>query len=366
MARPLFFHRGEELYPYLEELFRGAEKEILLCVYGFHLDRVGQRVLALLEERARAGVRVRVIFDAIGSWGDHQEIVRRLGAAGGEARIFRSESYFWLRPISYFCRNHARLCLVDGKTVGLGGICVGEVYLKREDGFLFLDYKDTSKFHTIFESFWRLANSCGTLRVAAGSLPGDPAKPGILLSGPNPEEQQIFPWLLDRIRRAEKRVILVATWFLPPRALLDELLAAHRRGIPVSIVTPLRTDRHRYDAFRAMPITPLVEAGISWYGHPEYFHHKFFIIDDEWAFGSANCDLLSLRRNYELNLEGTGGEILAFLEKNAASLTASLAPHPVQDIPWTLRLAGNLLYAWTEMLLTAGPRRRFSARKEAA
>lgn len=366
MKRPLFFQRGEELYPHLEELFQNARKEILFCVYGFHLDRIGNRFLAILESRARAGVKVRLIFDAIGSWGDHGEIVRRLSAAGGEARIFRSESYFWLRPFSYFYRNHARLCMVDNKAVGLGGICIGEVYEKREDGFLFLDYKDTSKFQKIFEGFWRLATAYGVLRVAAGVLPGDPQQPGVLLSGPNYEEQQVFAWLIERVRRAEKRVILVATWFLPPRELLDELLSAQKRGIKVSIITPLRTDRHRYDAFRAMPITPLVDAGISWYGHPEYFHHKFFIIDDEWAFGSANCDLLSFKRNYELDLTGTGGPILEFLEQDAVKLTAGLRPHPIHEIPRSLRIASNLLYAWTEILLTAGVRRRiWSGRRPA-
>ena len=100
------------------------------------------------------------------------------------------------------------------------------------------------------------------------------------------------------------------------------------------MLTPLRTDKPLYDRFRAVPIPYLLKNRVHWTGIDNYFHTKLYIIDDQWMFGSSNFDIISLKRNYELNVFGRSGPTLEKCEaciehlKERASV-ASIRPEPL-------------------------------------
>jgi len=355
-----FFRNGDEFYPFLERAIRAAKSEILISVYSFHNDAVGRRFLKLLEQKARDGVRVRLLFDGIGSWGDQDVIVHGLRAANGEARIFRPRRWYLpVHPVSFLYREHARLFLIDRKLFGLGGLGIGEIYRTREDFFLMMPVVRPEPLIAFFDELWRLANRRRDGgRGAATSGGGVADGVTMLASGPRSEEDNVYRWLLDAVRRASRRVTIVTAWFFPPRELLAALSAARRRGVEVTIVTPLRTDRCRYDGFRALPISRLLGRGVRWYGVDRYFHQKFFFVDDAWCMGSANCDTLSFRRNYELDVTGANGPLLAELEGAAARLTAGAARMTVHPVPFIFRRLGRFLYGPLEYFFTAGWRPR--------
>src|SRR3989338_10197988 len=103
-----FFSRGSEMYPFLLRLCREARKEILIASYSLHKDRVSGQLTDVLAAKARAGVKVEIIFDDMGSWGDRREMLERLRACGVSAHLFRPrDSYLFRHPISYLYRNHA-------------------------------------------------------------------------------------------------------------------------------------------------------------------------------------------------------------------------------------------------------------------
>lgn len=351
-----FYSCGRELYPVLKDLFRAARREILISVYCLHNDPVGLEFARLLSERARAGVKVRVLFDSLGSWGDQREMLYRLRRGGVEARIFRDKrTYVWKRPASFLYRNHARLFLVDREMVGLGGINIGEIYLEREDNFWLTRIGDGEKAAQLFEAWWRLAETHG--RLPEGLLKPYAIKNGwsAFVSGPHRSEQMIYDWLLRNINQSRRRISIAASWFFPDVSIVQELRAAVARGVEVEITTPLQTDREKYDGFRALPLWTLLKTNLRWYGTPTYFHQKIFLCDDAWTFGSANCDIISLRRNYELNVFGAGGEILELLDQNLERLKLGLEPTRENPTPWVFRKLNGLIYGVVEYFMSASP-----------
>lgn len=350
-----FFYRGSEFYQVLEKYIVQAKQEILINVYGFHNDVVGWRIARVLKDASRRGVKVRIIFDALGSWGDKQELAEEISRGGGEVKIFRPGKYFFRHPASFFHRNHARIILIDRKIFGLGGLGIGEVYLNREDLFVLLAVNYTEKIVKYFDYLWNLGSAWGFVDVGKNGLAPFPIATGIdaYISGARRAEAKIYEWFLEACRNAKRRIVLATAWFFPPFPLFLELLAAQKRGVQICVITPFATDRAYYDDFRALPIFGMLGKGLDWFPVKYYFHQKYYLFDDWWCLGSANFDIVSLRRNYELNIVGRGGEVWKTLEQNAALLEASTRPFNLDSVPLIFRKFNSQSYRFLDFLMSA-------------
>ncbi len=356
MARIHIFHRGRELYRYLEHEIEHAEREILISVYSFQNDEIGERFSALLKKKAGQGVTVKIILDGwLTSKQNEREIANKLWGNGVNIKVFRSwSSYLCRHPILFLRRNHARIFLIDRKLMGLGGMGIGKAYDDREDLFVFFPISSPESVIAYFDNLWTLAD--GTDGIAA--LPDysrrslSPA-PRItaLISTPVKKEQKIYQWFLARIEEAKERIIIVSAWFLPTAELLSGLIGAKERGVEVVIVTPRHTDRRRYDEFRGSAVPRLLEKKILWYAGGEYFHQKFSVIDDYWCLGSANFDMISMNRNYELNIWGQGGSILGELEDNYKNLLSKSEPVTKNQLLWIMRLGSGIIHPLLETFM---------------
>ena len=350
---PLSFHRsGAELFPNLFEAIRNSKKEILISLYTFRNDQTGRAFADLLTERARSGIKVRIIFDAFGSRGHELRLLKKLRSAGVHARIFRPLPGLLLsHPLVFLCRDHARIFLFDRTYFSLGGIGFGNIYREREDLSLFMKTNRAACVAAYFDYLWDLAEK----PQAENEARAMPREIGfgctVLFSGPRREEQEVYRATEDAISGARKRIVIMAPFFLPPRRLLKQIIAARRRGVAVEIITPLRTDKPRYDSFRALPAPCLIRNGISWRGTKKYFHQKFFIFDDRWIMGSANLDIISFERNYELCVSGAGGPALRKLEliaEEARQKSKSISTFPA---PWLFRNLTRLCSGVLEFFL---------------
>jgi cardiolipin synthase len=330
-----FYRSGEALFPDLLRAIRDSKKEVLIALYTFRADRTGREFMDLLAERARHGVRVRVIFDAFGSRGHELQILKKLRAAGADVRIFRPlPGLLMSHPLAFLCRNHARIFLFDRSTFSLGGIGFGNVYRGREDLSVSMKTNRAACIVAYFNYLWDLAERPRAENTARAM----PRKVGAgitaLFSGPRAAEQEIHRAVGDAILSARKRIVIMTPFFLPPKDLLEQILAAKKRGVSVQIITPLRTDKPRYDSFRALPAPALIRDGIVWRGTKKYFHQKFFIFDDQWIMGSANFDIISFERNYELCIQGAGGNMLRHLESIAAEAQRTSRSISRFPAPW--------------------------------
>ncbi|MBU6500408.1 MAG: phosphatidylserine/phosphatidylglycerophosphate/cardiolipin synthase family protein [Patescibacteria group bacterium] len=326
------FSRGEDFYNSIESEMARAEKEILINVYAFQNDSVGKRFIEIIKRKLRSGITVRVIIDGLGTRRNGDEIARALAGYGDVVRIFRPRGgYFWHNPKMSLRRDHARIFLVDKKILGVGGICIGDIYNERQDIAALVSAEDTSSVIDYFDYLWMLAgNKNGDPEALVPKQLSSPFSlaPEVkaLISGPLEAEQAIYRWALERIITAERQIVIVSAWFLPTTELIKALCDAKERGVDISIITPSHTDKRWYDEFRGAAIPKLLKKGIRWYGAHEYFHQKFFFVDDDWCLGSANFDMVSMNRNYELNICGHGGEVLKELQNNFQALVKNSRP----------------------------------------
>lgn len=343
-----FYRSGGALFPTLAQAIRNSKKEILIGLYTFRADRTGREFMNLLAKRARDGVQVRVIFDAFGSRGHELKISKMLRVAGAHVRIFRPFPGLFLRhPLVFLCRNHARIFLFDRNYFCLGGIGFGNIYREREDLSVFMQANRTECIAAYFDYLWNLSDAPNAENKARPISREISSGITALFSGPRDEEQEIYRAATDAISGAHKRIVIMAPFFLPPQKLLKKLLEAQRRGAAIQVITPLRTDQPRYDRFRALSAPLLIRHGISWRGTKKYFHQKFFIFDDQWIMGSANFDIISLERNYELCIRGTGGAMLRELTaiaEEAQRKSRSISQFPA---PWLFK---NLTWTWSGLL----------------
>jgi cardiolipin synthase len=347
------YRTGRDLYPALKEEIRRAKKEILLNFYTFCADETGREFARLLSEKAKSGVTVKVLFDAFGSRHQEEQVMEMLCPYGVQARVFRPFYRMLLRhPLIFMCRNHARIFLFDRKIFFTGGVGIGNIYVNREDFSVGLNVSHAEHVTSYFNYLWELAER----KWASFPLKEPPREvaPGVsmLVSGPLEPEQEIYRWLQKRCEEATRRIVIVNPFFFPQRRLLKTLIVALERGVAVDVITPLQTDKPYYDQFRALPAPILTKRGARWWGTRTYFHEKLFVADDYWSLGSANFDVISTQRNFELNLAGRAGNMLKTIERAIDDMkrtTRSVADFPA---PFLMRRTARVFYSTLEFFFS--------------
>jgi len=349
------FYYGKEFYEHLENEIARAKKEILINVYAFQYDIVGKRFIEILKKKLDEGITAKVILDGLGSRHDGKDIVRELAPYGDVIRVFRPRrSYLFRHPVTFCRRDHARIFLIDRKLLAIGGMCIGDIYDERQDIAALLPIKNSRSVVSYFDDLWALAENKRGSDPALTAIKESPQiTPAVqtLISGPHREAQEIYGWALAHIRSAKERIVIVSAWFLPASELIQELCHAKARGVAITIVTPSHTDKQWYDDFRGGAVSRLLEKDVAWYGTGEYFHQKYFLVDNAWCLGSANFDMISMNRNYELNLCGQGGEMLEELQENCSALMAGGEPIRRAKINWLVRFLERAAYPIFEMFI---------------
>jgi cardiolipin synthase len=350
MAESTLCTGGKAMFLTVEDAVRRAREEVLISLFTLADDSIGGRFIDALSEAARRGVRVQVIVDGYGSRWSSARVKKVLSAAGVSVGVFRPFQKWLLRdPLAALCRIHARVLVVDRTLIGLGSIVFKNEFGDSVDLLLLLEPAETGTIVEIFQRFKTLATR---RRLPALASTGRTIGNGLslLVSGPDTDGQEIHRWLLSACRSAGKRIWIAAPIFFPTQELLSELRAAARRGVDVRIVTPQRTHR-RQDMLRAVPLPGLVaKSGVHWYPAGMYFHSKFSIFDDRWTLGSANFDVLSMKRNLELNVWAESGPMLGELETFFSMLATSSSGVAAADAWPVASVIVPLFYRTAEFL----------------
>jgi cardiolipin synthase A/B len=303
---------GEAMFRELEEAIRSAETYVHVQFYIFHPDATGQRVLAALEERARAGVEVRLLIDAVGARDLKHRFVEPLLAAGGKVAQFLPVNPI-TKPFSVNFRNHRKIVVVDGRLALTGGMNVGDEYLGRKtkhgrwrDTHVIVRGPAALRLQEIFADDWHF--STDEELVDPRYYP-TPERPGsvvmqVVASGPDATAEAIHRKVFTAITKSEQRVWLTTPYFIPDRAIQVALYTAARRGVDVRLLLPGTSDhllvlyagRSFYDE--------LLEAGVRIFEYElGMLHAKTMVVDDLWVtIGSANTDMRSFVLNWEANL----------------------------------------------------------------
>ncbi len=292
-----------------------ARHSIDVCTYILGRDRLGETIIERLCDKARSGVRVRLLVDGLGSLLAGRPDLKRLARAGGAFALFVPPLRSPLKGRTNL-RNHRKLVVVDAglpsARLWCGGRNLAAEYFEGEGAVppwrdLSLDLRGplVRQASALFERDWAFAS--GT-RLPAGppapvesTCPADGAQ--LVASGPDQIDDTIHALLVTAAYRARRRIALATPYFVPEPALLMALCLAARRGVAVDLLLPARSNHRLSDIARGRALRSLEEAGACVWLAPGMLHAKLAVIDDTLALvGSANLDSRSLFLNYELML----------------------------------------------------------------
>jgi cardiolipin synthase len=300
---------GSQIFPAMIEAIRSARHTITFENYIFWKGSVTRSFAGALAERARAGVRVHLLQDALGCDCVHGQEMRHMRNAGVEVELYR---FFHITRINE--RTHRKLLIVDGKVGFIGGAGIGDPWdgfgdkpAQWRDSHYRLAGPAVAQMQQAFMDHW--------LQTRAELLHGEGYFPDILDAGDN--LCQVFKssseegsdsariLFLISIAAARKTLRIANAYFVPDTLLLRTLVEAARRGVRVEIIVPGPLCNHRMVRWTSRTLWgSLLREGIRIYEfQPTNFHCKYMIADDQWvSVGSANLDNRSLRLNEECNL----------------------------------------------------------------
>jgi cardiolipin synthase len=305
------YHEGQPALDAMLASMRSAEHHIHLETFILQPDATGQEFLDLLTRKAREGVEVRLLYDAMGSRRLQRRWLQPLRAAGGKCSVFLPLNPF-RRHIQVNMRDHRKLLIVDGKVGFAGGLNVGDEYLGRCPRFGF--WRDThlrvegpavAGLQRVFLEDWDFAAEEG---LRGSHYFPKPQQAGsfalqVIQSGPDQEMKSIREIYFAAILRARRRVWIATPYFVPDAGLLDALCLAGFLGVDVRILCQYHPDKWIPFFAGRYYYANVLDAGVQVYQYTKgMMHAKVMIADDDWAsVGSANLDNRSLHLNFEAN-----------------------------------------------------------------
>lgn len=321
---------GEVFYEAEVQAIREATDSIHLEAYIFQRGEVTRRFLDALAERARAGVQVRVVLDAVGCFLTTPKYLAPLTEAGGHVEFYHPIRWHNLPRINN--RTHRELLIIDGKVGFLGGAGFADHWLKPRgkksrwrDTMFRIEGEVVRDMQSVFAENWLEASGrvlFDSRYFPRGEAKG-PAEAMIVGSSPTAGKSTRNRMLYQTLLASAQRTIHIATpYFLPDRSARSELVRAIReRGVEVKIITPGRHADHLLTRRSSRRLYgDLLRAGAAIYEYkPAMLHAKILIVDGAWSVvGSTNFDNRSFGLNDEVNLAAYCPELAARLEEDFA------------------------------------------------
>jgi len=291
------------------ELIASARRTVHFENYIIRDDRTGRRFADALEDRARAGVQVRVLYDAFGSVGTSRRFWRELRRAGVEVRAFGpllTSGFFQL-----FSRDHRKLIVIDGLEAMMGGLCIGDEWagdpergrMPWRDTMLSVRGPAVAVLEGSFARVWGTTGAplppgtfapasepCGTsaLRVIDGV----------------PAQSRAYRAVQMLAAAAQERLWITDAYLVAPPPLYASLVDAAKSGVDVRLLLPGTSDIPVVRTFSRIGYRDLLRAGarVFEYRGP-MLHAKTLVVDKGWGrVGSTNLNISSLLGNYELDI----------------------------------------------------------------
>lgn len=304
---------GEEKFKQLLEDIKNAKSYIHIEYYIFKKDILGKRIIEELTKKAKEGLEVRLLVDAMGSRMLTKKTLRQYIEAGGKFSLFFPGILPHVNTrINY--RNHRKIVVIDGVYGYVGGFNVGKEYINKDPEFGF--WRDThvritgNAVDDLNERFlldWcyaseeeitdydKYSNRCRDNQ-------GDVCMQ-IVTSGPDHKEEYIKNAYIKIINNAKKNVYLETPYFVPDAAILEALRISALSGVDVRIIIPGKADHFFMKWAASSYIGELLEAGVKVYYYRNGFIHAKTIVSDSgvMSIGTANMDIRSFRLNFEVN-----------------------------------------------------------------
>ncbi|HXI13768.1 MAG TPA: phospholipase D-like domain-containing protein [Thermoanaerobaculia bacterium] len=306
------YQNGAAFAPMLDAI-KGAQRSITFETYIYWEGETGRSFAEAMAERARAGVRVHVLLDWVGSQKMNQAALDIIRSAGGDVRLYRPLRWYNLNRMNN--RTHRKLLVVDGQVGFTGGVGIADQW--RGDASDPTEWRDShfkvegpvvAQIQAAFMDNWT--------RIGDEVLHGENYFPELasmgsshaqmFVSSPEAGSERARLLYLLSIAAAQKRIRIATAYFVPDELTIEMLVSARKRGVQIELIVPgphvdFAVTRR---ASRAL-WEPLLASGVSIHEfQPTMFHTKVLIVDDVWvSVGSTNFDNRSFKLNDEANLD---------------------------------------------------------------
>lgn len=324
---------GPETFEYIFQEINKAQHHIHLEYYIVRHDEVGQKLKNLLIEKAKKGVEVRFLYDAVGCFKLSKGYIREMDQAGIEVMPFLPVRIPFLNNKINF-RNHRKIIVVDGAVGFVGGLNVGDEYLGKDINFgywrdthLLIKGEAVRSLQMIFLQDWYyMTDEKLRSHTYLSSKKEQPEHTGgvqLIAGGPDSKWDVIKNLFFSMIISAKESIWIASPYFVPDEDILTALKVAALSGIDVRLLVPQHPDKKivYYASHSYFP--ELLETGVKVYEYERGFmHSKLIIVDYELAsIGTANMDMRSFHLNFEVN---------AFLYRTGS--TQTLVNEYIKDI----------------------------------
>jgi len=303
---------GDEIFPEMLEAIRGARKSITFEMYIYWKGSIGEQFTAALEERARSGVKVHVMIDALGSQKIEKTVLGRLKDAGARVELYNPVRWDTIARMNN--RTHRKIMVIDGAVGFTGGAGIGDEWSGDaqdaehwRDTHFRLEGPAVAQMQAAFMENWIEVTGevlhgpeyFPELRPVGGEL----AQFVVSSPGGGGESAQLL--YLMSIAAARRSIQLCAAYFVPDDNEVRQLVEATGRGVRVQIIVPgPATDSGAVRRASRSTWGELLRAGVEIYEYqPTFYHVKVMTVDGVWVtVGSTNFDTRSFSTNDEANL----------------------------------------------------------------
>ncbi len=303
---------GKQIFPAMLAAIRAAQKTITFETYIYWSGDIGEKMSEALADRARAGVKVSVMLDWMGSLKMEDKLIDTMKEAGVNVHRYRPLHWYNISRVNN--RTHRNLLVVDGKTAFTGGVGIADQWegqAEDPDHWRDMHFELTgpavAQFQAAFNDNWIKA----TGEVLNGPDYFPPLErtgemdAHLFIASPAGGSESMHLMVLMAIAAAEHSIDLEAAYFVPDDLVIKAMLTARQRGVRIRIIVP--GEHIDSDAVRLASKAswgPLLQAGIEIYEYePTMMHNKLLIVDGEMvSVGSTNFDERSFRLNDEASL----------------------------------------------------------------
>lgn len=305
---------GYQFFPELLSSIASASDHIHVNMYIFEDDALGQLVADALIDKARQGVKVRVIYDDVGSWRVPHRFFERMREEGIEVVPFLPVRFpSFTSKVNY--RNHRKLVIIDGRVGYIGGMNIALRYVK---GTKTQPWRDTmvkvtgSEVHALQRAFlidWyfvdrTLINDRKYYPSPLISSPSTHNSMQMVTSGPDSPQPEIMQSYVRTIIGAKQYVYIETPYFLPTEPILFALKTAAAAGVDVCVLVPKENDSWVVEWAGRSYLREVQKAGVRVAFYTAGFlHSKLLVCDDSISScGSTNVDFRSFENNFEANV----------------------------------------------------------------
>lgn len=302
---------GKDTFEALFEAIKNAEKFIHLQYYIIENGEILSKIVALLKEKRKENVEVRILYDSFGSYHLSKKIKKELKEVGVEIypeTPFKFGSFIF--SLNY--RNHRKIAVIDNEIGFTGGVNISDEYITEDtdlgiwqDTHIQVKGSAVTSIHKSFlKDFYYATDkdlSAKEKYTKSFDVEGN-TKIQVVSSGPDYEQSVVMQQYLSFINLAEKSICVLNPYFIPTFSILEAFKIAALSGVKVTLLLPKVTDSKMANYSMSSYFESLLKAGVHIYLRNDFSHSKVIFIDDEIAsVGSTNFDCRSFEHNYELN-----------------------------------------------------------------